>query len=328
VIGAVFFGCSKGSSTDVVVYTALDREFSEPIFADYKKSAGIEVLAKFDVESTKTIGLVEALIAEKDRPRCDLFWNNEILNTVRLKKLGLLETYNSKQAEHYPAEFRDKDNQWFGFAARARILIVNTKKLKPDEYPKSVWELSDPKWRGRIGLAKPLFGTTATHMAVLFATDEARATKWFADVKANDAKIMSGNKQVATAVANGQLDWGLTDTDDAFIEAKNGMPVLVITPDQEEGGSGALLIPNTLAIIKGGPNVEGAKKLVDYLLGNGVEEKLAAGPSKQMALDERARLHPKDYTTASRRWMSVDWDKAADAWPRAMKIVRDQFTVD
>jgi iron(III) transport system substrate-binding protein len=328
-IGVAFFGCSKGSSTDVVVYTALDRKFSEPILNDYKKSASIEVLPKFDVESTKTVGLVEAIIAEKDRPRCDLFWNNEILNTVRLKKLGLLEMYLSKSASSYPSESYDKnDFCWHGFAARVRILIVNTRKLKPDEYPKSVSELSDPKWRGRVGLAKPLFGTTATHMAVLFAADEARATKWFTDVKANDAKIMSGNKQVATAVASGQLDWGLTDTDDALVEIASGLPVKIVIPDQAEGGVGALLIPNTLAIIKGSPNTEGAKKLVDYLLANNVEDKLAVGPSGQLPLSLLAQAKPKIEGINSAKFMNVDWDKAAEVWPAAMKVLREKFTID
>src|SRR5688572_12339641 len=75
----VLCGCDKKSERQVVVYTALDREFSEPLLQDYETGTATKVLAKYDVESTKTVGLVEALIAEQDRPRCDLFWNNEIL---------------------------------------------------------------------------------------------------------------------------------------------------------------------------------------------------------------------------------------------------------
>src|SRR3954465_4164398 len=78
----------------VVVYSALDREFSEPILKAYAKQTGVKVLPKFDVESTKTVGLTNLIVAERARPRCDLFWNNEILNTLRLKEKGLLAPFH------------------------------------------------------------------------------------------------------------------------------------------------------------------------------------------------------------------------------------------
>ena len=68
----------------VVVYTALDEQFSRPIFEQFTAETGIRVLAKYDTESTKSVGLTQALLAERARPRCDVFWNNEIVNTLRL----------------------------------------------------------------------------------------------------------------------------------------------------------------------------------------------------------------------------------------------------
>ena len=59
---------------------------------------GLEVHVQLDTESTKTVGLTEAIIAERDRPRCDVFWNNEILNTLRLQKRGLLAVYRPAAA--------------------------------------------------------------------------------------------------------------------------------------------------------------------------------------------------------------------------------------
>jgi iron(III) transport system substrate-binding protein len=68
----------------VVVYSALDREFAEPVLKAYEKQTGVTVASKFDIESTKTVGLVNLILAESARPRCDLFWNNEIPNTARM----------------------------------------------------------------------------------------------------------------------------------------------------------------------------------------------------------------------------------------------------
>ena len=153
----------------VVVYSSLDREFSEPLLKAYGSTSGARVLTKFDVESTKTVGLTNLIIAESARPRCDLFWNNEILNTLRLKEKGLLAPYQPSHAGDIPATFKDKDGMWYGFAARARIIIVNTKLVAVADRPKGINDLLDPKWKGKIGIAKPLFGTTATQAACLFA---------------------------------------------------------------------------------------------------------------------------------------------------------------
>src|SRR3970282_1962735 len=96
-------GCGgETKPPEVVVYTALDQEFSAPIFEGFTQETGVVVRSKFDTESTKTVGLAQAIIAERQRPRCDLFWNNEILNTLRLEREGLLRPYYSPAAGAYP----------------------------------------------------------------------------------------------------------------------------------------------------------------------------------------------------------------------------------
>ena len=65
--------------------------------------------------------------------------------------------------------------------------------------PGGIKDLLDPKWKGKIGIAKPLFGTTATHAACLFAAwGDEKAKQYFRDLKANGVQVLSGNKQVAT----------------------------------------------------------------------------------------------------------------------------------
>ncbi len=103
---------SRPIDGSVVVYSALDREFAEPVLKDLAKQAGVSLRSKFDVESTKTVGLTNTLIAESVQPRCDLFWNNEILNTIRLKERGLLQPYRPRHAGDVPAAFKDPDGTW------------------------------------------------------------------------------------------------------------------------------------------------------------------------------------------------------------------------
>ncbi len=323
-------GCQRSTESDaaksVVVYSALDKEFSQPILDDFESHNGIKILPKFDPESTKTVGLTSEIIAEAKRPQCDLFWNNEILNTLRLDKLGLLEPFNSPVAKDLDARWRSPNNTWFGFAARARILIVNKNLIEGKERPQSIEDLADPKWRGQIGIAKPLFGTTATQAACLFAVwGNTKAEGYFRRLKANGVHVFGGNRRVAEAVATGQLAFGLSDTDDAMGEIDQGMPVEIVYPDQGSNGIGTLFIPNTVSIIKGCPHPESARQLLDYLLSPAVEKKLAEGPSAQIPLNPKVDVNVRVATPQTIKSMQVDFEAAADWWDGAAKFLRDEF---
>ena len=318
-------GCWSKTDHEVIVYAALDREFSEPILDEFAAAEGITVRASYDIESTKTVQLVAAIMGEQHRPRCDLFWNNEILHTLRLQRAGLLDAYTVPTADDFPATYRDANGLWYGIAARARALLVNTDIVPADQRPSSLHDLIDPRWKGQVGIAKPRFGTTATHAAVLFSKwGDIEARKFFESVRAQ-VQVMSGNKQVATAVGRGQLAFGLTDTDDAIIEIDNGRPVQIVFPDQQADQMGALFIPNTLCLIKGSPNPIDARRLMDHLLTPAVEINLARGRSAQFpvntTVDEPSRALPLDTV----RWMEVDFEQAADHWEAAQTVLTEIF---
>ncbi|MBI1900090.1 MAG: extracellular solute-binding protein [Planctomycetia bacterium] len=321
-------GCGGPAEPDIVVYTALDSEFSQPVLDDFAAQNALVVAPKFDTEANKTVGLANAILAEAARPRCDVFWNNEILNTLRLEKAGLLLPYEPPAAKDYPAMFRSSKGLWHGFAARARVLIVNTDLVKEADRPTSILDLTDARWKGRCGIAKPLFGTTATHAACLFAVwGDERTRQFFHDLQKNEVQVLPGNKQVATNVAAGRLAFGLTDTDDAVVMIAEGHPVAIVYPDQGDGGLGTLLIPNTLAIIKGCPHETAAKKLVDQLLSADVESRLAAGESAQIPLGKTARPDPKGRveSLSKLKGMEVDFSQAADQWETSTAFLRTLF---
>jgi len=323
---ALFVGPATGDRGVVVVYTALDEAFSRPIFEQFSRNTGIIVRAKYDTESTKSVGLTQAILAERARPRCDVFWNNEIVNTLRLEQAGLLEEYASQRAGDFPEQYRSAESLWHGFAARARVLVVNTELVSDTDRPSSITDLADPQWRGKVGIAKPLSGTTASHAACLFvAWGQTRAERFFLDVRKN-ARILGGNKQVAQAVARGELAFGLTDTDDAIIEQENGWPVAIVIPDQAEDQLGTLLIPNTVSIIRGAPHLESARVLVDYLLSPEVEKQLATGPSAQIPLGRSVNQSSRIGLAPTTRSMQVDFQAAAAEWETTARFLRRVFT--
>lgn len=325
-VGLFLGGCWSSAREHVVAYVALDAEFSQPVLDEFTATTGAQVMAKFDTEATKTVGLAAALIAEKSRVRCDVFWNNEILHTIRLKKLGLLEPYPSPMAVNYPAEFRASDGSWHGFAARARVLLVNTSKVSEEKRPASILDLVHPEWENQVAIANPVFGTTATHAACLFSIWGPEPARVFFRQLLTNARVMSGNKRVAEAVGSGEVAFGLTDTDDAIAEVERGSPVVVVFPDQRAGEPGALLIPNTIAIMKGAPHPERAKAFVDFVLSNEVEEGLAKSASAQIPLHEKGSQRSRVLPASVPRWMHVDWPGVADAWEGAAEFLNEELS--
>jgi iron(III) transport system substrate-binding protein len=266
--------CGSDRKEVVVVYTAVDREYAEPIFAEFQKNTGITVRPVYDVEASKTTGLVTRLTAEKDRPRADVFWNNEFSQTILLQQDGVLTPYVSPNAADIPAQFKDPGGYWTCFGGRARILIVNTDLVKKEDFPRSIYDFLDPRWPAdRIGMANPLFGTTKTHAAALYALlGPGKAKTFFGDIRKRGVRIIDGNALVRDLVARGELMMGLTDTDDACVAADRGDPVAVVFPDQETFGT--LIVPNSVALIRGGPNPDEGKLLIDYLTRSEVEDAL------------------------------------------------------
>jgi iron(III) transport system substrate-binding protein len=310
-------GCVGRSESDVVVYSALDQEFAQPILSSFERSTENKttVIGKFDVESTKTVGLVNLIITEQDRPNCDLFWNNEIMHTVRLQKLGLLQEHSWQVGASHPPGMIASDGTWCGFAARARVLIINKNLIKnEDDYPTSVSDLNNPRWKDQCAMARPLFGTTATHFAVLREINGKEETiNELKAINAN-AKILSGNKQVAMSVSAGTLAWGLTDTDDAIIEKDQGRNVAIVFPDQQPDQLGTLRIPNAIGIIKNAKHPVAAAMLADFLVRPETEDRLAMGNSAQMPLSRKSKFPPRVLPSEPVRWMNVDFEKAATGW--------------
>jgi iron(III) transport system substrate-binding protein len=319
------FGCG-GSQPRVVLYCAQDREFAEGVLKDFTDKTQLAVAPKYDTEADKSVSLYFEITHEKDRPRCDVFWNNEIVSTIRLQKQELLVPYSSEPGQLYP---HAQDNTWYAFAGRARIIIVNTSLVPEGERPHSLLQLTEPRWKDRVAMARPQFGTSATQAACLFQVlGKQKADEYYRGLRANGVQIVPGNKDAAVAVGQGRspdgrpVAVGVTDTDDAMEEIQAGHPVAIIFPDQDELGT--LFIPNTVAIIKGCPNPDGARRLVDHLLGGDVEQALMKS-GWHFPMRRGNSEVPAPELRGGDRKMKVDFEKAAELWEEVQKFLSEEF---
>ena len=318
--------CSPSVNTQtVVVYTSVDQIFSEPILDKFEEETGIEVLAVYDVEAAKTTGLVNRLIAEKDAPRADVWWNSEIIQTLALKEKGVLTPYASPEAEGIPDIYRDPGGYWAGVAGRARVIIVNTDLVAEPDTINSIYDLTNPNWDGElIGIAYPLFGTTATHAASLYAyLGPQAASDYFKDLVSHGVNVADGNSVVRDLVANGTLAFGLTDTDDACGALMRGDPVAIVFPDQDDMGT--LVIPGTVAQIAGAPHPEQAKILIDYLLSTQVERMLVEAGFSHIPIHPEVDFKDTCISTHSIRGMDIDFSQVYGFMETAQTELREIF---
>ncbi len=246
----------KSRLAAVVLYCAQDEVFAEPMLKEFARQTGIRVRAVYDSEAVKTVGLANRLLAERAHPQCDVFWGNEELRTRQLAAQGVWR----------------ETNGWSAFGYRSRRVVVNTNCLPLAQAPRSLLDLTNAAWRGKVALAYPLFGTTAAQFAALRQFwGEARWEAWCRALQANQPFIVDGNSVVAKFVAKGEAWIGLTDSDDLAAEQHEGAPLVALPMNDE-----TLLIPNTVAVVRGGPHPAAAQKLVEFLQSPAVVKQLVA----------------------------------------------------
>jgi len=317
----IIYGCTEKNANEVVVYTTVDQIFSEPLLKDFEKHSGITVKALFDTEETKSTGVLNRLIAEKNNSQCDVFWSGDPVRTIVLKNRGITTSYNSAAAKDISTHFKDKEFHWLGFSARARALIYNTDILKKEDVPESIFDLIKEKYRGQVAIANPLFGTTSFHFASWFSTIGDEKTKNFlSDLKKNELVIAASNGDVKKRVVQGEVWCGLTDTDDAFTAKNNGSPVDYLFLDQDKLGN--LVIPNTVSLIKGSPNQQNGKLLIDFLLSPKTEEKLALSCA-QMPLHKGVNTPANIPSLDNIISMKIDYDKTAIKLEEIQKTLKE-----
>lgn len=288
----------EGTST-VVLYTSVDDVLAQQVANAFEKETGIRVQILGDTEATKTTGLVTRIQSEMDHPVADVWWSSEPMGTIILDESGAFEpgAMRGMVAKNWPTALHSPTWSWIGMGMRARVIAYATDRVQSP--PTTLAMLMDPKHRGRVGMARPQFGTTRIHMAMLadqWGIDG--LTQWLSAMRDNKIRLYDGNARVVQAIAMGEIDIGLTDTDDVWAGQDNGWKVdLVyetINDDSTFPSTGPTLIPNTVAIIKNAPHMVLAEQLAEFLVSPTVEAMLYASSSHNTPIDPDLRVLHKD----------------------------------
>ena len=251
------------AADELVVYSGRKEMVLKPVADAFQKKTGLQVKLKIG----KTSGLANELIQEKARPRADVFIATEAGVMEVLARNGVLDAYVSPEAREMEPGFRDREGQWTGISSRARVLLYNKNLVAEKDVPRSVFQLTDPKWKGKVAVAGTRERTTLSWVSSLVAVKGAEFTRnYLAKLSANGLKVLPDNTDVWQGVGRGEFAVGLTNSPNYFLARKADYPVGVVYPDQEDGGLGTLLNLNVVGLVKGAANPAAARRFIDFVL--------------------------------------------------------------
>ncbi len=306
-----------------MVYCSVDETFARQVLGEFERQSGTKLSIIGDTEAGKTTGLVKRIMneAQAGNPHADVFWSSELFNTILLAKRGLLEPYASPAAADIPDKYRDSQNRWTASAVRARVVAFDPTKVSAAELPTRWEELAEPRFAKHVAIANPLFGTTRGHVAAMFVMwGEGRAISFLQRLRSGGARIEAGNSSAVRAVMSGKAKFAATDTDDVWMAQKSGASIDLRYLDMGDGGT--LLVPCSVAILKGCANSKGARQLVDYLVSADVEKLLANSRSRNIPVRESVRKELDiDWPAES----NVEYEAIAESMDESSTIVRDIF---
>jgi iron(III) transport system substrate-binding protein len=167
------------------------------------------------------------------------------------------------------------------------VIAIRSGRFDAAAAPRRLRDLTSERFRARVGIARPRFGTTRGHMAAIAAEHgDGALREWLLAMRGNGLRIYDGNSVVVRAIAEGEIDAALTDTDDVWSARRNEWPVEAVFEEADAApppaglpSRGPMLIPNTVALVRNGPNHANGRRLLEYLLAGPAEEILALSDS-------------------------------------------------
>lgn len=249
---------------EVIVYTSRAEALFKPVIEAFN---AVYPDVKVTVLNGSNSELAARILEERANPQADVLINSDILTMENLAAEGVFAPNDSPAVMAVPADYRADDGSWVALTLRARVIMYNTDLVSPDELPKKMLDLADPKWKDVLGSANSTNGAMMAQLVVMRnQLGEAATEAFIQGLLENNTQFFGGHTDVRKAVGAGELKLGLVNHYYYHLSKAEGAPVGVVYPDQEDGGLGLMVNSTNAGIIKGGPNPEIAKIFVDFML--------------------------------------------------------------
>ena len=274
-----------GDAGSLVVYSGRSESLVGPIIEQFAEATGVDVQVKYG----STFEIAATLLEEGQNSPADVFFAQDPGGLGAVSEL--LSTLPGDVVLKVPEWARSSDGTWVGISGRARVIVYSTELVSEDELPTSVMDLTDPRWKGRIGWppTNASFRTMVTAMRLMWGEDETR--QWLLDMQANEPGIFPKNTPIVAAAGAGEVAVGLVNHYylHRFIQ-EEGDDFAARNLFLKNGGPDSLVMVAGAGILNTGENRENAEAFMRFMLSK-VAQQYFAGQTFEYPLVEGVKTH-------------------------------------
>ncbi|MFQ5795797.1 MAG: iron ABC transporter substrate-binding protein [Candidatus Bipolaricaulia bacterium] len=256
-------GPAQAGPDPLIVYSGRNENLVGPIIERFSEVTGIEVKVRYG----ETAELAATILEEGQNSPADVYFAQDAGALGALAVEGRLHRLPEALLDRVEPRFRSPDGLWVGITGRARVVAYNTDQVSQAELPVSIWEFTDPKWRGRIGWA-PLNGSFQAFITTLRVTQgEARAEAWLRAIRGNRPKVYRNNTAIVDALGRGEIAVGFVNHYYLYrfiAERSESFPVANYY--LKGGDPGALINVAGVAIVDTSDRIEITERFIAFLL--------------------------------------------------------------
>ncbi|MDX2382342.1 MAG: iron ABC transporter substrate-binding protein [Acidimicrobiia bacterium] len=295
--GSAASGSDAGPDVDsVTIYSGRNEDLIQPILDQFTEATGIDVNVKYGDSADLALLIDEESAA--DNVQADVFLSQSPGSLGFLEQNERLATLPDETLALVDESVRDDEGKWIGFSGRQRVLVYNTELVDESELPTSVFDLTDPEWSGRIGVA-PSNGSFQDFVTAMRATEGDEVTmEWLEGLAANDPVSYPKNSAIVAAVGRGEVDVGLVNHYYNYRALEEDPTQPSANHHFPNDDPGAVLIVTGAAILDGTDRPSVAAQLIEFLLSPEGQQYFAAETFEYpLAIGEPppANLPPLDF---------------------------------
>ncbi|GAB7192430.1 iron ABC transporter substrate-binding protein [Kineococcus sp. NUM-3379] len=192
---------------ELIVYSGRNKNLIAPLLERFEKSSGVDVTARY----AGSAELAAQLLEEGGRTPAAVFLSQDAGALGAVQEAGRLAPLDPALLEKVPARYRSAEGTWVGVSGRSRVLVHNPGQVPEADLPKSVFELTDPRWKGKIGYAPANASFHAFVTAMRVSAGEERTREFLEGLEANEPKVYDRNNLIVDAVDSGEVPLGLVN---------------------------------------------------------------------------------------------------------------------
>jgi iron(III) transport system substrate-binding protein len=307
--------CSSGDADGpLVVYSGRGEELVQTLIDRFITETGIDV----EVRYAGSTDLAATLLQEGDSTDADVFFAQDPASLGSVAEM--MSTLPSSVLEQVDEKFRDRDGRWVGTSGRIRSFVYNTGSSI--DLPRSIDEVTDPRWADQLGVAPTNGSFLAFVSAMILARGEDATLEWLKALAANNPVDYPKNSPIVAAADAGEIEGGLVNHYYLMRLRAEGAGNNSENWFIPAGDVGTLVMPAGAGILDGTDMPDAAEQFVQFLLSTSSQEYFATETFEFPLIDgvdPAAGLPSLDDISAP----DVDLSRLAEVLDRATQLVAE-----